>query len=252
MFNKRLAMQKDSVKKSIYILPNLFTSMNLFCGYYSIFASIQHRFQDAAIAIIIGAFFDLLDGKIARATNTTSKFGVEYDSLADLITFGLAPAVLMVLWALEPMGRPGWLAGFLFAVCGALRLARFNTSAGTGPDFEGLPIPAAAAMNVSLVLFFLRMDINPEPFRVALLVLMFGLSFCMVSSFQYKSLKNVPFFKSLTFNKMVCLVLILVAFAAEPQIILFGLFAVYVVSGPLMSLMFSSESRGDTRADKGA
>ncbi|MCG8689374.1 MAG: CDP-diacylglycerol--serine O-phosphatidyltransferase [Desulfobacterales bacterium] len=246
-------MQKQQFKKSIYILPNLFTSMNLFCGYYSIFASFHSRFTEAALAVTIGALFDLLDGKIARATNTTSQFGVEYDSLADLVTFGLAPAILMVLWVLEPMGRPGWLAGFLFVACGALRLARFNTSTATsGPDFEGLPIPAAAAMNVSLVLFLSRMEISPEPFKVPILVLMFGLSFCMVSSFQYKSMKNVPLFKSLTFNKLVCLVLVFVAFAAEPYIILFGVFSLYVVSGPLMFLMCHAKlkSSGDSSVDK--
>jgi len=245
-------MQKQSLKKSIYVLPNLFTSMNLFCGYYSVFASIHHKFFEAAVAVIIGAVFDLLDGKIARATHTTSKFGVEYDSLADLVTFGLAPAVLMVLWVLEPMGRPGWLAGFIFAACGALRLARFNVSTSAGPDFEGLPIPAAAAMNVSIVLFFDRMVMDPEPFRTALLVLMFGLSFCMVSSFRYKSLKNVPFFKSMTFNKLVCLVLVFVAVAAEPCIILFGIFSLYVVSGPLVSLAshFFPENRNETRKSR--
>jgi CDP-diacylglycerol--serine O-phosphatidyltransferase len=243
-------MEKQEFK-SIYILPNLFTSMNLFCGYYSILASIQLRFADAALAIIIGAVFDLLDGKIARATNTTSRFGVEYDSLADLVSFGLAPAILMVLWVLEPMGRPGWLAGFLLVTCGALRLARFNTTTSSGPDFEGLPIPAAAAMNVSVVLLFSRLEISPEPFRVALLVMMFGLSFCMVSSFRYKSLKNVPLFKSLTFNRLVCLVLIFVAFAAEPYIILFGGCALYVMSGPLLSFGGAAKGEKGRPADKG-
>ena len=230
-------MQKQRFKKGIYILPNLFTSMNLFCGYYAIFASIHHRFAEAAVAVILGAVFDLLDGKIARATQTTSQFGVEYDSLADLVTFGLAPAVLMVLWVLEPMGRPGWLAGFLFAACGALRLARFNVSTSSGPDFEGLPIPAAAAMNVSIVLFFNRIGIDPGAFRMVFLVLMFGLSFCMVSSLRYKSLKQVPLFKRLTFNKLVCLVLLLVAFAAEPCLFLFIIFSLYVVSGPLIFVL---------------
>ena len=246
-------MQKEGLKKGIYILPNLFTSMNLFCGYYSILASVQARFADAAIAVLVGTVFDLLDGKIARATNTTSKFGVEYDSLADLITFGLAPAILMVLWALEPMGRPGWLAGFLFMTCGALRLARFNTSISSTPDFEGLPIPAAAAMAVSTVLFFSRLSISPEPLRLAILVMMFGLSFCMVSTFCYKSLKKVSLFKRLTFNRLVGIILVFVAVATEPWILLFGIFVLYVLSGPFVSLMLhSSKSDNETHADKGA
>lgn len=246
-------MQKQNFKKSIYILPNLFTSMNLFCGYYSILASVQLRFVDAAIAILIGTVFDFLDGKIARATNTTSKFGMEYDSLADLITFGLAPALLMVLWVLEPMGRPGWLAGFLFMACGALRLARFNTSSVASPDFEGLPIPAAAAMIVSVVLFFSRLEISPDPYKVIMLVMMFALSFCMVSSFQYKSFKKVSLFKSMTFNKFVGLILIFVAIATEPYVLLFVVFLLYVVSGPVLSLGFYSSSKNDkeTQAEKG-
>ena len=236
-------MQKQNVKKSIYILPNLFTSMNLFCGYYSITASVQLRFVDAAIAILIGGVFDLLDGKIARTTHTTSKFGTEYDSLADLITFGLAPALLMFLWVLESTGRPGWSAAFLFTICGALRLARFNTSTLSGTDFEGLPIPAAAAMNVSVVLFFSRLQISPEPFRLIFLILMFGLSFCMVSSFRYKSLKKVSFFKSMKFNKLVMFVLVFVAIATEPYIFLFVVFSVYVVSGPVLSLLYHHTSK---------
>ena len=246
-------MQNQNVKKSIYILPNLLTSINLFCGYYAITASIQQRFVDAAIAIIIGGVFDLLDGKIARATHTTSKFGVEYDSLADLITFGLAPAFLMYLWVLESAGRPGWSAAFLFLICGALRLARFNTSTSSSSDFEGLPIPAAAVMNVSVVLFFSRLEISPEPFKLIILILMFGLSFCMVSSFRYKSCKKVSVFKSMKFNRLAGLILVLVAIATEPSILLFAVSLTYVVSGPVLALVFQKYSKKDktARVDKG-
>ncbi len=245
-------MQKQNVKKGIYILPNLFTSMNLFCGYYSIMASIHLQFVDAAIAILVGGVFDLLDGKIARATNTTSKFGVEYDSLADLITFGLAPALLMFQWVLETTGRPGWSAALLFTLCGALRLARFNSSQSSTPDFEGLPIPAAAAMNVSVVLFLTRLGISPEPYKLMILLLMFVLSFCMVSSFRYKSLKKVSFFKSMKFNKLVGLILILVAIATEPYILFFTVFSIYVISGPILSLIdnVSSNEKEETQIDK--
>ncbi len=244
-------MQNQNVKKSIYILPNLFTSMNLFCGYYSITAAVQSRFVDAAIAILIGGVFDLLDGKIARATNTTSKFGIEYDSLADLITFGLAPALLMFLWVLESMGRPGWSAALLFTLCGALRLARFNTYSSSNPDFEGLPIPAAAAMNVSVVLLFARLGITPEPFKLIFLVMMFALSFCMVSSFRYKSLKKISLFKSMKFNKLVGLVLVIVAIATELYIFLFVVFSLYVMSGPVLSLISykASENKEDSQVD---
>lgn len=246
-------MQKHNVKKSIYILPNLFTSMNLFCGYYSIIASVQLRFLDAAIAIIIGSIFDLLDGKIARATNTTSRFGIEYDSLADLITFGLAPALLMFQWVLNTTGRPGWSAALLFTICGALRLARFNTTTSSNPDFEGLPIPAAAVMNVAVVMFFSRLNIDPEPYRLFILILMFGLSFCMVSSFRYKSLKKVSLFKSMKFSKLVGLILVIVLIATEPSILLFFVFSIYVVSGPVLSLVDHRLSKNEkkTQIDKG-
>lgn len=246
-------MPKQNVRKSIYILPNLFTSMNLFCGYYSITASVQLRFVDAAIAILVGAIFDLLDGKIARATNTTSKFGIEYDSLADLITFGLAPALLMYLWVLQDAGRPGWSAALLFTICGALRLARFNTTSSESSDFEGLPIPAAATMNVSVVLFFARLGITPEAYKLFMLILMFGLSFCMVSSFRYKSLKKVSLFKSMKFSKLVGLILIIVLVATEPSILLFIVFSIYVVSGPMLSLFDHLSPKDDkkTQIDKG-
>jgi CDP-diacylglycerol--serine O-phosphatidyltransferase len=246
-------MQKQNMRKSIYILPNLFTSMNLFCGYYSIIASVQLRFSEAAVAILVGAIFDLLDGKIARATNTTSKFGIEYDSLADLITFGLAPALLMFLWVLQTAGRPGWSAALLFTICGALRLARFNTTTSGSSDFEGLPIPAAAAMNVSVVLFLDRLNISPDPYKIILLIMMFGLSFCMVSSFRYKSLKKVSLFKSMKFSKLVGLILIIVLIATEPSILLFIVFSIYVISGPMVSLLdhLSTKDDKETQIDKG-
>ena len=225
-------MEKQNFKSiRIFILPNLFTSLNLFCGYYSITASVQLKFTEAAIAILVGAVFDLLDGKIARATCSTSKFGVEYDSLADLITFGLAPALLMFLWVLESAGRPGWSAAFLFVICGALRLARFNTTDSNSNDFEGLPIPAAGGVCVSLVLLFSRLNIDPEPYKMYVLILMFFLSFCMVSSLHYKSFKNISLFKSTKFHRLVGFILVFVAFVTEPCIILFGMAFTYLFSG---------------------
>ncbi len=242
-------MSDQNVKRSIYILPNLFTSMNLFCGYYSIIASVHLKFVEAAIAIVIGSVFDLLDGKIARATNTTSKFGVEYDSLADLITFGLAPALLMYLWMLQETGRYGWSAALLFTVCGALRLARFNTSTSSNPDFEGLPIPAAAAMNVSLVLFFHRFGIDPEPYKQMILVLLFMLSFFMVSSFRYKSFKKVSFFKTLKFNGLVGLILVFIIIATEPYILLFIMFLIYALSGPVLTLIDQRAAKTEEKCE---
>jgi len=234
--------KKENFKKSIYVLPNLFTSMNIFCGFYAVLSAVDGQFVNASIAILIGSIFDLFDGKIARITKTSSQFGVEYDSLADLISFGLAPALLIYLWALKPMGRLGWLAGFLFMICGALRLARFNTAASsesnkssTGNYFQGLPIPAAAGMNVAFVLFFSRFNINPESCKVLFLIMLYILSFLMVSNIKYHSFKQTHLFKAMKFNKLVTIILILISIAYEPQIALFVGLLGYVFSGPVLS-----------------
>ncbi len=248
-------MQKENFKKSIYVLPNLFTSMNLFCGFYAIVSAVDSRFVDASVAILIAGIFDLLDGKIARATKTTSQFGVEYDSLSDLVSFGLAPALLMYLWALKPLGRLGWLAGFLFMICGALRLARFNTAAatstGASSHFQGLPIPAAAGINVAAILFFSRFNIDPHSYRFVLLVMLYLTSFLMVSSVKYNSFKNAGLFKSMKFNRLVALVLILVALAYEPYIFLFVGTLAYVVSGPALFFFSMSHRREDEETEIG-
>ncbi|NVM22766.1 MAG: CDP-diacylglycerol--serine O-phosphatidyltransferase, partial [Desulfobacterales bacterium] len=153
MKRKKRSKKKKS-QRGIYILPNLLTSANLFCGFYAIVAATQGYFVKGAIAIMVAAVFDLLDGKIARFTHAVSKFGVEYDSLCDAISFGVAPGILVYLWALQPFGRLGWLAALLFVACGTLRLARFNTQIDivSSEYFNGLPIPAAAFMISATVL----------------------------------------------------------------------------------------------------
>jgi CDP-diacylglycerol--serine O-phosphatidyltransferase len=140
--------------RSVYVLPNLFTTANLFCGFYAIIAALNYKFEISAIAILIANIFDIADGKVARITNTTSKFGVEYDSLCDLISFGVAPSLLIYCWALKPFGKFGWIASFLFTACGALRLARFNVMVSVSEKgrFTGLPIPGAASMIATTVL----------------------------------------------------------------------------------------------------
>ena len=229
---KRVAGKK--IRRGIYILPNLFTSLNIFCGFYAVICSIDGRYVAAAVSIIIAVIFDALDGKIARATHTTSKFGVEYDSLADLISFGLAPGLMVYLWVLKHLGRIGWLAAFLFLVCGALRLARFNTHAGTSDNnyFTGLPIPAGAGMSASAVLFCHRFGVSPNP--VFILISLNMLSFLMVSAIKYNSFKKPELFKRMNFNVLVASILILIFIAAEPSIALFLMGLLYVFSGPLM------------------
>ncbi|MFO7963630.1 MAG: CDP-diacylglycerol--serine O-phosphatidyltransferase [Desulfobacterales bacterium] len=224
--------------RGIYILPNLFTTFNMFFGFFSIICSINGQFIQAAIVIMIAAVFDMLDGKIARATNTTSKFGIEYDSLADLVSFGIAPGLMMFMWALEPLGRIGWLAAFLFLACGALRLARFNTQAGTvdNDHFVGLPIPAAAGMTAAAVLLANRIqtpgDVNP----LAVLIFLYGLSFLMVSTIKYYSFKQPELFNRMNFNVLVAAILVIILIAAQPAITLFLLGFSYILSGPVNSV----------------
>jgi CDP-diacylglycerol--serine O-phosphatidyltransferase len=230
--------ETEKLRRGIYILPNICTSLNIFCGFYAIIAAIDGKFIPAAVAILIAVVFDGLDGKVARATNTTSKFGVEYDSLADLISFGLAPGLMMYLWVLKPFGRIGWLAGFLFMVCGALRLARFNTQVGriSSAYFVGLPIPAGAGMNAVTVLFCagfgLTADINP----VLFLVMLYMLSFLMVSTIKYNSFKNHELFSKINFNVLVTAILIFIFIAAQPSLALFVIGLTYVASGPIASI----------------
>lgn len=237
--------RKEKLRRGIYILPNAFTSLNLFCGFLSIVSAIDGQFEMAALAILVAVVFDSLDGKIARATNTTSRFGIEYDSLSDLISFGMAPAMLMYLWVLKPMGRIGWLAAFLFTICGALRLARFNTMAGAAPSshFLGLPIPAAAAMNATTVLFCSRFSFNAQAIPVFFLVLQYLLSFLMVSSVKYESFKKAELFRKMKFNVLVSAILVFIFIAQKPYLALFAISIAYVVSGPVVTLFLMKHTK---------
>jgi CDP-diacylglycerol--serine O-phosphatidyltransferase len=232
-------------RKGIYILPNLFTSANLFCGFYSIIAAIQDRYDAAAIAIIIAALFDGLDGRIARFTKTTSHFGTEYDSLSDLVSFGAAPAILAYLWALRPFGRLGWLAAFMFVICGALRLARFNVekSEYQGSYFKGLPIPAAACFISSLILFSSTVNIFSERRDIIIIAMIYILSFLMVSSLNYMNFKEYSIRNQKPFNVFVSVILIFILIAYQPKILLFLILLAYIVSGPVISLYLFRKKR---------
>jgi CDP-diacylglycerol---serine O-phosphatidyltransferase len=235
--HKDKSIKREGFRRGIYILPNLFTLMNLFFGFYSVVCTIDGQFKTAAVAIMIAAVFDALDGKIARATHTLSRFGAEFDSLADVVSFGISPALMMYLWILKPMGRLGWLAAFLFVACGALRLARFNTNLDQSNDgyFVGLPIPAAAGMNAVMVFFTvdLGLETSVNHFSVLILILMYALSFLMVSSIKYFSLKKIELFRSMNFNVLVSMMLILTLIAAKPSVSLLLLSLAYIASGPV-------------------
>jgi CDP-diacylglycerol--serine O-phosphatidyltransferase len=227
-------------RQAIYIVPNLFTTGNLFCGLYAIIAVFGGSYVKAAIAILVALIFDMLDGQSARWTKTTSQFGIEYDSLADLVSFGVAPAVLVHAWALKAHGILGLAVVFAFVGCGALRLARYNVQAVMGDNrcFTGLPIPAAAGVLASLTIFdnhILQLGREVKP--VLILIITFVLAFLMVSTIKYTKFRGVKLRAGEGFLYLVWGVLGLMLIAATPQIALFVLFAGYAVSGVVMLLV---------------
>ncbi|MBW2107848.1 MAG: CDP-diacylglycerol--serine O-phosphatidyltransferase [Deltaproteobacteria bacterium] len=250
---RRRRSDRRKRQRRIYVLPNLFTSANLFCGFYAIIAAIQGGFTKASVAILIATVFDALDGKIARVTGTMSKFGLEYDSLSDAVSFGVAPGVLVYLWALEPFGRLGWLAALLFVACGILRLARFNTLADrvSSAYFMGLPIPAAASMIATTVLVMNRLGGTGTARHVTILIMIYVLSFLMVSTVKYYSFKRAGLFRAMRFNMLVFFILLAIVIAAEPSIALFVIMLAYVVSGPFVTLRHrqANQPQGADRAE---
>ena len=229
----------ESLRRGVYILPNLFTTGSLFAGFYGIVSTLNGNYLTAAWFILVASIFDGLDGKVARLTGTTSKFGVEYDSLADLVAFGVAPGLLMYAWALKPFGKLGWLAAFLYVVCGALRLARFNVQVTTveSKRFVGLPIPAAASMVAACVILFYHLGGSGTIKKVSVLVLIYVLALLMVSSFRYYSFKDPELVKRQPFGILVLAIFIIIVIVAEPQIMFFLLFFGYTISGPIGSLL---------------
>lgn len=230
---------KDSLRKGVYILPNLLTSASLFSGFYAIVSVWNQEFIHAAYAIIVSAVFDMLDGRIARMTGSVSRFGVEYDSLADLVAFGVAPSLLIYVWALMPYGRLGWIASFLFLICGALRLARFNIQINTveSKKFNGLPIPGAALVIASAVIFYYELAGEGTTLKeYFVLVLTFYLAAMMVSNIKFHSFKDMDPIKRKPFSVLIIVILISILIAAKHELTLFILFFGYSLSGPIFYL----------------
>jgi len=246
------------IHKGTYIIPNLFTTGNLFSGFFGIVSAINGNFETAAVAVLVSCLFDILDGKVARLTHATSKFGVEYDSLADLVAFGVGPGLLVYLCALKPFGRLGWLAAFLLVACGALRLARFNVQVDTVNKkyFVGLPIPGAAAMLATTVLFLSHWQaVEMVDAGVPLLVSTYVLGFLMVSSVPYNSFKEMEVIRGKPLPTLFVMVLLLTVVAAKPQVMLFSLMLTYVISGPLGLLVKRFQKReatGEESSGRGA
>lgn len=234
-------------KKGVYLLPNTLTLCGMFCGFYAIMSAINGNFLHAAWAIILANIFDGLDGWIARLTNTTTRFGVELDSLSDLVAFGVAPSVMMYKWALMPFGRLGWAAAFLFIACGALRLARFNVQTGSSGSkaFKGMPIPGAASILSSVVIFYyVHWDGIPDK-NVIYLVLTIFLALLMVSTLRYHGIKEVDFKEKKPFWMLIVFVMILFVMLIHPSTAIFVFAMVYLFWGIIENIILLVKKRNE-------
>ncbi len=224
--------------RGIYLLPNLLTTAGLFSGFYAVVSSMNGHYISAAIAIFIAMIFDGLDGRVARMTNTQSEFGAEYDSMADMVSFGIAPGLVAYNWALSSFGKFGWLAAFVYVACAALRLARFNTQVGVADKryFQGLASPAAAGVIASLIWVGSEYQIDGQEygFIVGLLTIATGL--LMVSNFRYNSFKDVDWKGKVNFIVVLFIVLGFVVVASSPENILLLIFVLYACSGPFTTI----------------
>jgi len=238
--------KKDIRKRGVFLLPNLLTTGALFAGFYSIISGINGNWVAAAIAVVVAGVLDGLDGRVARMTNTQSEFGLQYDSLSDLVSFGLAPALLVFNWSLSSLrelgplaGKLGWLAAFIFVACAALRLARFNTQADLADKryFQGLSSPAAAGTLVGTAWFFVDNGITGPDVRWLMLVLTVTLGLLMFSRIRFYSFKALPFGDQVpvTWLLLAVLVFVLLAIDLPMMMMIFG--AIYVISGVLITVL---------------
>ncbi|MDB4847225.1 CDP-diacylglycerol--serine O-phosphatidyltransferase [Candidatus Pseudothioglobus singularis] len=250
--------EKTPSRRGIYLLPSVLTTFGMFAGFYSIISSINGEFTIAAISIMIAMMWDTLDGRVARLTNTQSAFGAEYDSLADLVSFGLAPALLVYEWSLYELGRFGWLAAFVYLACAALRLARFNTQVGIADKrfFQGLPSPAAAGVIASMIWLkiwtFASFDsevISLGYYLGAGITILCGI--LMVSNVRYYSFKELDS-KKASFRFLLLIVLSLIILMYKPNIILFTGFFLYLLSGPFITITGLNKRRIEKKQSKGS
>ena len=232
------AVKNKENHSGIYLLPNLLTTASLFAAFYSIVSSMKLQYEAAAVAIFIGMIADGLDGRIARMTNTQSTFGAEYDSLSDMVTFGVAPALLMYGWSLQQLGKIGWLVAFMYTAAVALRLARFNTQLETADKryFQGLPCPPAAALLASFSWVCTQNSWNDLPALCVSVVLVIAMAIMMVSNVRYYSFKDLDFKGKVPFLHVLVMVILFISVASNPAVVLFGAFLLYALSGPLKTL----------------
>lgn len=236
--------------KGIYLLPNLFTTSGLFAGFYAIVAAMQGHFESAAIAVFIAMVMDGIDGRVARLTNTQSAFGAEYDSLADVVSFGIAPSLVVYSWGLVSLGKMGWLVAFFYAAATALRLARFNARLHEESDdaddrkyFQGLPSPAAAGLVASMVWVAYDYTLSGKPLWIfaAIITLLTGI--LMVSNIRFYSFKEVDLKGHVPFVSVLAVLLLFVAVSIAPSLVLLASFGVYALSGPVFALKRRAKAR---------
>ena len=249
--------EKIKIKRGIYLLPSIITTFALFAGFYSIVASINGDFTLAAISIMVAMLWDTLDGRVARLTNTQSAFGAEYDSLSDLVSFGVAPALLVYEWSLSDLGRFGWLAAFIYLACAALRLARFNTQVGATDKryFQGLPSPASAGVIASMI--WLKFW-NFEYFDIGVVSLSYYIGVAitilcgllMVSNVRYFSFKEFDSTDKASFRFLLLTVLSLIVLLYKPNIVLFSGFFIYMLSGPFITIFGINKRRQQKKKDR--
>ena len=234
-------------RRGIYLLPNLFTTATLFGGFYAILTAMNGKFEHAAIAIFVAMVMDGLDGRIARMTGTQSDFGAEYDSLADMVAFGLAPALVIYLWALTDLGKVGWLAAFVYTAATALRLARFNTQVGIADKryFQGIPSPSAAAIIAAAVWVGADNAVVGTEIGIPVAILTTITGLLMVSNFRYNSFKEVDFKDKVPFVVVVVVMLAFAILLLQPPIVLFLVFMIYAVSGPVVTFLQLRKRKAD-------
>ena len=235
--------------RGIYLLPNLFTTGCLFAGFYAIVAAMGHHFESAAVAVFVAMIMDGLDGRVARLTNTQSQFGAEYDSLADMVSFGLAPSLVMYVWALSGLGKLGWLAAFVYAAGTALRLARFNTQVGRADKryFQGLASPAAAAVVAGMVWVGNDYALEGRNISILALIVTIAMGVFMVSNMRYRSFKDLDLKGKVPFVAILIVVLAFVLISIDPPQVLFGIFFLYALSGPVTTLITLRRRRAERK-----
>ena len=243
------------VKRGVYLLPNVLTTFGLFAGFFAIILAIKGQYADAAIAIFIAMLWDGLDGRVARLTNTQSEFGAEYDSMADMVSFGLAPALLMYFYALESLGKIGWIGAFIYTAAGALRLARFNTQIGIADKryFQGLPSPAAAALIAGMVWTkeIIAISDYDQFLPIAGWIILVSAGVLMVSNIRYYSFKEINLKGRSSFKLLLLAMLIIVIVTLWPSAILFVFFFSYAVSGIIMTIVGLRQKREIKKRAKG-